>query len=162
MGQALIALIICALIAMWVYAWVFAPRGHPDRLTDQAWTDRAEERCAVATELVSSIRLEVVDPQQRADDVDAVTDALAAFVTDLRADLPSDADGGDDIDKATRWLDDYEIYLQDRRRFTAGLREDQTTRFVVTAKEDRQITRVLDLFADVNGMQSCMTPSDVT
>ncbi len=157
--RALLALLVLALAAMWIYAWVFAPRGDPDRISDQAWADAAEARCAIASEVVTAVPVEQDDAQRRADDVDAVTGALAAMVDDLGATLPKDPD---DADTVARWLDDYEIYLDDRREFSAGLREDPTTRFEVTAVENRQITAVIDRYADVNGMQSCMTPGDVT
>jgi hypothetical protein len=158
-GRVVVATIAAALAAMWFYAWVLAPRGDPDRLEDQAWTDRAEARCALAREVVDAMPVQASTVASRIADVDVVTDALEAMVDDLRADALSNLDDGESVEE---WLGDYEVYLEDRREFTAALADDPEARFLVTAKENRQITAALDRFADVNGMQSCMTPGDIT
>jgi hypothetical protein len=158
-GRAVIATVTLALAAMWFYAWVLAPRGDPDRLEDQAWTDRAEARCALAREVADAMPVQAPTIELRIADVDVLTRALQSMLDDLRADELSNSDDAESVEE---WLGDYEVYLEDRREYTAALANDPEARFLVTAKENRQITAALDRFADVNGMQSCMTPGDIT
>jgi len=59
------------------------------------------------------------------------------------------------------WLEDWERYSADRRRYAVALRSDASARFTLTARNGSNYTRTMDAMADLNGMPSCQTPGDV-
>ena len=81
--------------------------------------------------------------------VNAATDALANAA---------------ETDAELQWLEDWQVYVQDRRDYTAQLRVDPMTRFAVTQsdRDKRQVTSALDRFAEINGMGACVIPDDLS
>ena len=82
------------------------------------------------------------------------------MVAELRATVPA---AQPNRDRLNAWLDDWDIYLQDRRDYTERLRADRFAKFYATQSERdrRQINSSLDNFAKVNTMPSCAVPEDV-
>ena len=60
----------------------------------------------------------------------------------------------------SRWLADWDVYLDDRRAFAQALRRDPEARLLVSAKSARQITEFIDQFAKDNAIPACSTPGD--
>jgi hypothetical protein len=81
------------------------------------------------------------------------------MLDDLAAMVP----GGEDGTYVREWLDDWELYLGDRRRYATDVREDPAAGFLVSVKpgEARQVSLWIDEFAKANRMPSCQTPTDV-
>lgn len=152
-----------AMAIVWIY--VFANRGtipHPDEFDDPVFSSAAEAVCAdyqgtiAALPLATSIRSAV----ERAPLIAAGTVELEAMVADL-AELtpPANAKGEAGV---ARWLEDYELYLDDRRRYADVLSSGEDPPFLVSATEDNvRVTDLLGTFAEVNNMASCGPSGDL-
>ena len=62
------------------------------------------------------------------------------------------------------WLDDWTTYIGNRQRYVENLRVDDEARFLETTKgsDTKGITRAINSFAQVNRMDSCETPADLS
>lgn len=103
--------------------------------------------------------LEAESPEERATQLVRSNALFTSMVADLREDAPPA--GTRDGALVGQWLADWDVYLDDRDAYRARLELGVDTAFEVSARDRRQITSSIDLFADVNGMPSCMTPGDV-
>ena len=72
--------------------------------------------------------------------------------------------GAAETEAETQWIEDWQVYVHDRRDYTAQLRVDPMTRFAVTQsdRDKRQVTSALDRFAEINAMPSCVVPDDLS
>ena len=60
------------------------------------------------------------------------------------------------------WLDDWGVHLDDRLDFARRLYENGAKEeFFESTKENTQISKSLNGFAETNKMESCSTPGDV-
>ena len=59
------------------------------------------------------------------------------------------------------WIDDYEVYLQDRDAYAQNFRNGIDEAFTVSKKGRRWVTEPIDEFAKANDIKECMTPLDV-
>ncbi len=160
-GRVLGLIVVIAMSAFWVWAFIWSPRGHPDELDDPAYAEASEIRCATARTEIDAVpaAAEAVDPADRATQLQQTNGILRSMVADLRATAPSpETRDGELVEK---WLADWDTYLDDRDRYRDRLSEGNDTIFEVTARDGDQITGLLDLFADINGMASCQSPGDV-
>jgi hypothetical protein len=153
---------IAGVVVMWIYAF-FGEVPAPARLDDRTFPPVAEPICARARHDIEQLprAFETGDDHlARADVVDRATVRLAAMVAELRATVPA---AETTRRRVSLWLDDWDIYLDDRRDYTARLRVDRFAKFHVTQsdRDRRQINSALDNFAKVNTMASCATPEDV-
>jgi len=155
-----LALLVGAMAAMWFYAFFLAPSGNPDRLDDRVWATATEARCAATAAVVDALpsSTTATDPAARADLLDRATDELDALVADLGL---IEGGNGDDRSLITAWLEDWQVYLDDRRRHTDRLRAEGDIEPLLTALPsggshlERQ-----NGFARVNDMRSCLDPGD--
>ena len=79
-------LVLVSSFGFWIWAFSpWAPRDNPDRLDDRGFVEAAEQRCAAAGELLAVIpsAREAESAIDRADQVEAGTNHVAAMVTDL-------------------------------------------------------------------------------
>lgn len=160
-GRVIGILLILAMAAFWLWAFLWSPRGHPDELDDPAFTVAAEDRCAAALDELREVPSAetALDLDDRADQLVVTTGILTEMVADLRADAPSSTiRDGELVD---RWLDDWDTYIADRNIYIERLRAGEDTIFEVTARDGDHITSPLDLFATINRMPSCQAPGDV-
>ncbi len=153
--------VVLAVALMWI--WIFsgaARKENPDYLEDRAWAADAEETCAATAERIEerSASAGRQDAEARADAIDASTDDLEAMLADLRDPLP-----GSDADRSVvePWLDDYARLLEDRRTYADAVRDDPDARFLTTEKFNDPLDRVVQTFAEVNDMPSCVPAGDV-
>jgi hypothetical protein len=160
-SRAVIVAGLAGVVVMWGYAF-FGEVPAPARLDDRTFPAAAEPVCALARGDIDQLprAFESPGPAERADVVDRATDRLTAMVAELRAAVPP---AQPTRDRLNGWLNDWDIYLQDRREYTARLRVDRFAKFHLTQSERdrRQINSSLDNFAKVNAMGSCATPEDV-
>ena len=95
----------------------------------------------------------------RAAVVSQANDELATMVDKLAADRPDDAG---DRELVTKWLADWRRYVGNRRDYASRLRTDPSARLFVDEKFNDSIETVVSTFAQVNDMDSCATPTDVS
>jgi hypothetical protein len=164
----LLAMIVVALVGMWVYVLFLAigPGRQPpiDRLDDPAFAEAGEARCAEAVAEVDELPAANTagSAAERAEVVAVANGVFEDMLDDLdgMADL---APAGDQRRRATEWLADWRTYLGDRAAYADALRADPGARLLVSEKpgEGRHITGWIDEFAKANRMPSCVTPTDV-
>ncbi len=161
-----LALVILALIAMWVYAFGFAPKEGVNIVGDKAWAVRAEQICAEAqvqrTALADYRKLGDAGPNalaQRATIIEKANAILARMLDDLSANMPTDAKGQHVI---SAWLADYRTYLADRVGYVDTLRRTgDNVPFHETVISGEPISNYLGDVARQNRMTSCQAPLDL-
>ena len=161
------------------WAWAFSPWArseNPGRLDNREFASWARQRCALTQDAVNALpsARQAASRVQRADQVDLGTAEVEALVSDLRgrADQSlarvSDDSGPADGELVDSWLADWAVYIEDRHRFAARLRDpaddtpDREMRFLlVDMVEGSTYTERMDGFARLNDMDACQTPGDV-
>lgn len=159
-GRSIAAVLVVAMLAFWMWAFLWSPRGHPDELEDATFSEFAEERCEAALVELNALpgARTARNLEDRAAQIEATTIVLSVMVADLQANAPDD---GEDGELVARWLSDWEIYLADRFAYAEDFRAGIDKAFSVTAVDGDQVTSALDLFATINRMPSCVAPGDV-
>jgi hypothetical protein len=158
--------VVLSFVATWgyvMYLSIFVGRADPrDHLEDSRWVETAEATCAPTSAYVASLPFasEVDDPAERADLLDTATDELDRMVDRLRAlDEPSRPEEARAVD---RWLDDWAVYVEDRREYADAFRAGEDRPFTVTDRDGYQVDVLLEDFAaEANDMPSCAPPDDV-
>jgi len=156
-----VAVIVLGSFGLWAYALSgLAARTPPDTLSDTAYAAAAEPRCAAARAAIDELPLAMTARSaiERSETLDDATDLVDALIRELRS-IP--VDGEADRALVDAWLEDWERYSADRRRYAVALRSDASARFTLTARNGSNYTRTMDAMADLNGMPSCQTPGDV-
>lgn len=161
-----IVVVVAALVAMWAYVLylAFGPGRQPpiDRLSDPAFAEVAEPRCAAALAAVDALppAFESPDAASRADVIDEANGIYAAMLEELAA--AADLAPADERWRVEAWLDDWNTHLGDREHYAEALRTDPRARLLVSEKpgEGRHITGWIDEFAKANRMPSCASPLD--
>lgn len=164
----LVLVVIClALVAMWVYAFGFAPKKAAYRVDDAAWRSRAQDICArYETERLKLVDTEagyIAEPTEaqmieRADIVDAATDIMAAGLAEVIAVLPASER---DRSLVSQYHGYYNTLLADRRRYTAQLRQLVVRPYTETVVDRSPVTNVITDFAIVNEMRACTPPGEL-
>ena len=151
---------------MWIYGLFFASKESINKFNDRQWAQNAQTRCLIAAQqrldladyrLVDNLGADALT--QRAMIVDKATDTIASFVNEFRLALPTDAKG---IELVGRWLDDYEIYISDRRSFADDLRIGIDLQFSETPLKGLPLSEKIATFADDNQMSHCKPPRDLS
>lgn len=154
------------IVAMWVYAFGFASKEAAAHIDDKAWTERAEDICAAATDerdqLVDTRKITEAGPDallERAAIVDQATAILERMLDEVVAQRPASAEDQRLVDK---WEGYYRTYIADRRAYTEQLRNGGENRFNETAIDDGPVSRLIDDFVQPNRMSSCASPKDLS
>jgi hypothetical protein len=160
--------VICALIAaMWVYAFVFAPKKGVYFVTDKAWRVSAEQICANSEQqrlaLADTAQGYIKNPTheqmtQRADIVDKATDIVQQMLIDVEA-LP--LAGSEDRQRVEIFLQYYRVILDDRRAYTARLRNFQLEPYRETLVNKSPVTNTVETFTTGNGIPHCLPPGEL-
>lgn len=164
--------VVVALVVSWVYVlFIYDPGLLIDELPDRTFPEAAEEVCARAVAEYSQLPLanESDSADDRAETLAASNVIFARMLDEIRP-LVSDARALYTGDRARYaagigdWVDDWGTYLEDRTEYVERLRVDDDARFLETAKgsDTKGITRAINSFAQVNSMDSCVTPGDVS
>ena len=165
-SRTLLIVVITLIVAMWTYGLFFASKQAINKFADRQWAQAAQSRCLISEKQ----RLELADYRlvddlgvaalsQRSALVDKATDTIESFVNEFRASLPSDPKG---IEIVGLWLDDYEIYIADRRSFANDLRNGINLRFAETPLKGLPISEKISTFAADNEMSNCKPPLDLS
>jgi hypothetical protein len=163
-----VVIVVALMLAMWGYVLylAFGPGRHApiDRLSDPAFAEAGEARCARALEAVDRLPGAGETPVavDRASVIEEANAEYAAMLDGLARDVRL-VPAGDERSHAQEWLSDWRLYLSDRAEYADALRSDPDARLLVSAKpgETRQVTGWIDEFALANRMASCATPTDV-
>lgn len=160
--------IVCGLIAaMWVYAFIFAPRESINKIGDEAWKVRSQAACMEAEDQRFAMQdLTEMDPndvaalKKKADFVDKATDSLEAAINKIANDTPTDAKGKAIV---PAWISDYRTYIKDRRAFAVALRTSTRRPFFAETEVDGvPISERIGKFARENNMKACQPPLDLS
>ena len=161
------------------WAWAFSPWArteNPGRLDDRSFVAWADQRCARAQAAIDALPTarQAASRAERADQVDRGTDEVESLVTDIRlraeASLSASTDGPGppDADLVGAWLEDWDVYISDRRSHADRLRTadedtpDRELRFLLLdLTEGSTYTERMDGFARLNNLDSCQVPGDV-
>lgn len=148
----------------WILVYQLQNRGEqdmPDRLDDLSWTAEADQICAATTAAIAELPSapNAADAHERAATIEVATARVEEMLVQLEGIAPTD--GSRDARITADWIADYRIFLEDRLAFADAIRDDPSTRFVVTEKAGSHITKPIDRFARVNEMEECMSPGDV-
>lgn len=163
----LLTAVVVLIAAMWVYALFFASKEAAYRVDDDAWRARAEEVCrryqAERLQLVDLEEGYIAEPTQeqmleRADVVDRATDLLEAQLDELLAVRPQ---GTEDTALLTDFERYWRIVLDDRRAYTARLREFDLQPYLETKVDGGPVTNLLVDFSTVNEIKSCSPPNEL-
>jgi hypothetical protein len=163
-----ILVVVCALIAaMWVYAFVFAPKTGVYFVTDKAWRASADQLCLTAEQqraaLADTTQGYISNPThaqmtQRADIVDRATDTLDNMLHGIEA-LP--LTGGDDRQRVEVFVKYYRQILDDRRAYTARLRAFDGGPYRESLVNGSPVTNTVIDFTTGNAMPHCMPPGEL-
>jgi hypothetical protein len=165
--KAVLALICALIAAMWVYAFVFAPKSGVYFVTDKAWRTSAERICTSA----ERERLNLVDTDQgyienptheqmtqRADIVDRATDIIEGMLNDVVA-LP--LAGEKDRERVSIFAKYYREIISDRRAYTARLRAFDLQPYRETLLNGSPVTNTVIDFTTGNAIPHCMPPGEL-
>jgi len=183
-GRMLAAAVVAASFVFWVWAFTpWARRENPARIDDRGFAAAADARCADLQAFIATLpsaRSETA-LRQRADQVRTGTEAVEGLVADLRASASglstvTDSNGPPDSELVASWLEDWGVYVADRRTYETSLEEaaaspegggdgagsDTDLRFLLSdAAPVGVYTERMDGFARLNGMDNCQIPGDV-
>lgn len=161
--QVLLALVVLGLAGMWVYVLgPWARQDPPGRLDDPAFAERAEAVCARAVDALAEVppARRTPTPEARAAAIAETNVILSDMVAELRSFAPR---SGPDAERVDDWLDDWEVYIEDRQALADTLATGVDARLQETARADDHISEALDFFAETaNHMPSCATPNDLS
>lgn len=151
------------LAGFWI--WAFSPlpaRGHPDNLDIPEFYIPAEQVCQEAKDNLDALpKIWTIDePLQLGQQVALASRILNPMVDELRS-LANVILDPQDAQIVSVWLDDWEVYLNDRQRFETKLNQGERAVFTYTARDSARIADIVDRFAQVNNMAACTTPTDI-
>jgi hypothetical protein len=168
-----ILVVVCALIAaMWVYAFLFAPKAGVYFVTEKAWRASADQICASAQQqrlaLADTAQGYIANPTheqmiQRAEIVDRATDLLDGMVTDIEA-LPlagSDDQPNKNRERVDIFVKYYRQIIADRRAYTARLRAFDLAPYRETLVNGGPVTNVVIDFTTGNDIDHCLPPGEL-
>lgn len=181
-GRVLAAAVLAASFVFWVWAFTpWARRENPARIDDRGFAAAADARCADLQAFIATLppaRPETA-LRQRADQVRTGTEAVESLIADLRASAAglstaTDSNGPPDSELVGSWLEDWGVYVADRRAYESSLEaaasaepdgavgQDADIRFLLSDVAPVGIyTERMDGFARLNNMDNCQVPGDV-
>lgn len=165
-----LTLVVLAMVGMWAWIYLFAPRDNPDRLESRDFAASAEALCLPLQAEINALPTgrDADTVAERTEQIVAGTELTETMVAALRDAADKHVTAGHDLLVLEAWFDDWDAYLQDRRRHVSKLQslgesaEGSDLRFILTERAEGGIyTRRIDGLANVNDMESCHTPLDL-
>ncbi len=165
-----LTLVVLAISAMWIWIYLFAPRDNPDRLESRSFANTAEAVCLAAQAEINALPTgrDVETVAERSEQIVTGTRLTETMVNALRAAVDAHVDDPHDLLILNEWFEDWDAYLDDRRRHVSKLEtlgeqaSGSDLRFVLTERAEGGIyTRRIDGLANVNDMPNCHTPLDL-
>ncbi len=165
-----LTLVVLAMVTMWAWIYLFAPRDNPDRLESREFTADAEAVCLPLQAEIDALPTgrDVDTVAERTEQIIAGTELTETMVAALRGIVDAHVTDSHDLLVLEAWFADWDAYLQDRWRHVSKLQslgesaEGSDLRFILTERAEGGIyTRRIDGLANVNDMGSCHTPLDL-
>lgn len=159
-----IAAVMAALAIALFWLWIFsgAPaKENPDRLQDEAYVTRLEQRCQQLRQEIGSLPRPRETPiaADRAAVIEEANARIAEFIDDVAAGAPAE---GDAAISMAGWIADWRTYLEDREEYAERLLSDEAARLNLSASPlGDGVDKTILIFAQVNGIPDCATPGDV-
>ena len=168
-----------AAIGFWIWAFGFAPKGHPDKLEVRAFPEAAEQICSEIFPggqwLISDTPQIAENPLERAKLARMAEKEMTRMILDLE-NLASMQYGAsveeltanqvqklqEDESLVKRWLGDWRIFLDDYDRWAQKLGQNLDEPLTIsTVDEGTRVSDQIEVFAEVNKMDSCSIPDFV-
>ncbi len=159
----LLLAVVLLLAAMWIYAFVFAPRGGVNPVRDTAWTDGTEAACEAASVALQPLVFRTKINGESADtelprfvaNLDQVALVFDGMLDDIEA-LPRTSEKAQVL--VPLWLAEYRQFVTDVRAWTDQLRQGERVEFSVTLTDTGiPIDERINTFATENRIKSCIT-----
>lgn len=143
-----------------IFSGYFTER-NPDELYDRDWVAAAGEICEPAAETIKNLpnASTAKTPADRSELLNRGTAALEPMVGRLEA-LPTPTEEPDQI-VVSGFLEDWRIYLQDRRDFALALLDDPAAQPLMSEVHGGWVSDAIDIMANINGIPDCATPDDM-
>ncbi|MDW3218788.1 MAG: hypothetical protein R8F63_09275 [Acidimicrobiales bacterium] len=166
-----LGVVVVAMIGMWAWIYIWAPRDNPDRLTNRAYPEAVEPSCAAFQAEIDELPFFDTSTTigEKTAQVARATELTEELVATLEAEAASRTfDDPDDSRLLGLWFADWNAYLADRHAYLQLLRDApaDTPRnelsFTLTERSSGGFyTRTIEGFANVNDMSSCRVPTDI-
>lgn len=166
LGRLAVLAVIAVSAGVWIYVFSGqAARVAPDVLADPSYRALAEPTCAAAKAELDAVpdASAAADNLERAAQIVEANRILSAMVDDLTEHVDDPAVVLSDRDRTItlEWLADWRSYLESRQDLASRFVDDPNAALYVPAVGGERIDRRITRFANVNFMQSCVTPGDV-
>lgn len=165
--RGLLLIIVLGIVAMWIYAFVFAPREGRYRVVDDRWRASTAAVCAASRERILALADTkdgpVINPTleqmaRRAALVDQATDELQTMLDQI-ARVPASSDR--DRQLIDSWFGFYATVISDRRAHTARLRSGVDEPYEESQVAGGPVTNVVTDFTKANEINRCAPPFDL-
>ncbi|GJM37775.1 MAG: hypothetical protein DHS20C19_11420 [Acidimicrobiales bacterium] len=166
-----LGIVVLAMVAMWAWIYIWAPRDNPDRLSNRAFPEVVEPRCAALHAEIDELPFFDTSTtiSEKADQVAHATELTERLVSDLEDEAASTTfDDPDDERLLDLWFGDWNAYLADRHAYVQLLRDapadtprDELSFTLTERSSGGFYTRTIEGFANVNDMSSCHVPTDI-
>jgi hypothetical protein len=161
-ARSAVVAMIAFIIGMWIYAFGgFATRQAAAKISDRAWTKRAEQICVQRNDLLAKnadLIRKTTDgsPQAVGKGVTAATDLIEAAQDQVMAQTPTS-----DLDqKLVNTFDSlYRTYIADRRATEAKLAKGEKAELNETMLSGSPVSETIADFTRPNLMNSCSVPA---
>lgn len=152
--------VIMAVFWTLIFTGFFTHR-NPDELYDKGWVDAAEQICEPAARTIRNLPNASTSetPADRSELLNRGTAALEPMVNQLAA-LPTPEREEDRI-VIGGFLEDWRIYLQDRRDFAEALLSDPGAEPLMSEVHGGWVSDAIDIMANINNIPDCATPDDM-
>lgn len=158
-----LAVIVLALIVMWVYAFAFAPRDGVNPVRDKAWTDSADSICTKASAdlkpLVFKTKIEGDNKEANlpvfVSNLDKGYVIISTMLDDLES-LPRVSDKAQAL--VPQWITDYRMFQKNLHDWIEELRVGKMAEFSVGVTDTGiPVNERINTFAAENHISSCGT-----
>jgi hypothetical protein len=158
-----LAVAVLAILVMWVYAFVFAPRGGVNPVRDKAWTDGADVVCTGASANLKPLLFTTkISEDNRAEDLPAYVAnldkayAIVSGMIDSLEALPRSSERAKVL--VPQWIADYRLYQKNLFEWIEELRAGKIAKFSVAVTDTGiPVNERLNTFATENRIKSCNT-----
>ena len=152
---------IALIIAMWLYAFLFASKNAVAKVSDSSWSKRAAAICDRRNDLLDQNAKNTrsnSDGSAQAVGVGVArgTDIIETALDEVEAVLPTSAD---DQKLIAAWDGLYRVYIADRRATEQKLAAGEAAELNETTLNGAPISDSIADFAKVNNMDSCSAPT---
>lgn len=152
--------VLMAIFWTMVFSGFFTHR-NPDELYDKNWVTEAEKICAPAATTIKNLPNASTSktPADRAELLNRGTAALEPMVDALAA-LPT-PERAEDRTVVNGFLEDWRIYIGDRRDFADALLTDPAAQPLESEVHGGWVSDAIDIMARINKIPDCATPDDM-